>query len=153
MDNWSNGLSGEFQLFAVACRPRLSSIPDLGARPPSQACPRPAVKFVLTNASFQCCAFGFADLDHLLRVRAGQLTPAGETAAAADLREILKLAHCPNLLVATLATLPSMSLIPSLPFAQMFFSFRHCLPTMVGGAPALQLIAIIMHHKRLMMHD
>ena len=59
------------------------SIPDLGARPPSQARPRPAVKFVLTNASFQCRTFGFADLDHLLGVRAGQLTPAGETAAAA----------------------------------------------------------------------
>jgi hypothetical protein len=28
-----------------------SSIPDLGTRPPSQACPRPAVKFTLTNAA------------------------------------------------------------------------------------------------------
>src|SRR6266480_6884498 len=73
-----------FQLFAVACRPRLSSIPDLGARPPSQACPRPAVKFVLTNASFQCCTFGFADLDHLSCVGTGQLAPAGTSAAAAD---------------------------------------------------------------------
>jgi len=31
---------------------RVASIPDLGARPPSQACPRPAVKFALTNATF-----------------------------------------------------------------------------------------------------
>ena len=130
--------SGEFQLFAVACRPRLSSIPDLGAGPPSQACPRPAVKSVLTNAGFQCCAFGFADLDHLSCVRAGQLTPAGEAAAATNLREILNLAHCPNLLVATLATLPSMSLIPSAPFAHSLFSFRHCPSTMAGVAPALQ---------------
>ena len=30
---------------------RGASIPDLGARPPSQACPRPAVKFALTNAT------------------------------------------------------------------------------------------------------
>jgi hypothetical protein len=30
---------------------RIASIPDLGARPPSQACPRPAVKFALTNAT------------------------------------------------------------------------------------------------------
>jgi len=118
--------SGEFQLFAVACRPRLSSIPDLGARPPSQACPRPAVKFVLTNASFQCRTFGFADLDHLLRVRAGQLTPAGDTAAAANLPRYSR---------------------------RCFSVFRHCLPTMAGEAPALQLIATIMHHKRLMMHD
>src|SRR6266536_5854637 len=81
------------------------------------------------NASFQCRTFGFADLDHLLRVRAGQLTPAGETAAAADLREILKLAHCPTcsslpsrlyldhshcpvLAPATLAALPSTRAIP-----------------------------------------
>jgi len=30
---------------------RVASIPDLGARPPSQASPRPAVKFALTNAT------------------------------------------------------------------------------------------------------
>ena len=30
---------------------RVASIPDLGARPPSQACPRPSVKFALTNAT------------------------------------------------------------------------------------------------------
>src|SRR5213593_1991230 len=30
---------------------RVASIADLGARPPSQACPRPAVKFALTNAT------------------------------------------------------------------------------------------------------
>ena len=30
---------------------RVASIPDLGALPPSQACPRPAVKFALTNAT------------------------------------------------------------------------------------------------------
>ncbi len=30
---------------------RIASIPDLAARPPSQACPRPAVKFALTNAT------------------------------------------------------------------------------------------------------
>src|SRR5439155_14239531 len=53
MDNWSTDSSGQLQLFAVAWRPpRLASIPDLGARPPSQASPRPAVKFALTNATF-----------------------------------------------------------------------------------------------------
>jgi len=31
---------------------RAASIPDLGARLPSQVCPRPAVKFALTNATF-----------------------------------------------------------------------------------------------------
>src|SRR5947208_13856931 len=52
MDNWCTDSSGELQLFAVAWRsPRLASIPDLGARPPSQASPRPAVKFALTNAT------------------------------------------------------------------------------------------------------
>jgi len=52
MDNWCNDSSGELQLFAVAWRPpRLASIPDLGARSPSQVCPRPAVKFALTNAT------------------------------------------------------------------------------------------------------
>src|SRR5437773_10469449 len=52
MDNLRTDSSGEHQLFAVAWRPpRLASIPDLGARPPSQACPRPAVKFALTNAT------------------------------------------------------------------------------------------------------
>src|SRR6266487_1667575 len=55
MDDWRTDSSGEHQLFAVAWRPpRLASIPDLGARPPSQASPRPAVKFALTNAT---CAF------------------------------------------------------------------------------------------------
>src|SRR6266480_7754209 len=53
MDDWRTDSSGEHQLFAVAWRPpRLASTPDLGARPPSQACPRPAVKFALTNATF-----------------------------------------------------------------------------------------------------
>jgi hypothetical protein len=33
----------------------------------------------------------------------------------------------PNLLVATLATLPSMSLIPSAPFADMFLRLPHFL--------------------------
>ena len=52
MDNWCTDSSGELQLFAVAWRPpRLASIPDLGARSPSQACPRPAVKLALTNAT------------------------------------------------------------------------------------------------------
>src|SRR5438093_11953260 len=53
MDNLRTDSSGEHQLFAVAWRPpRLASIPDLGARPSSQTCPRPAVKFALTNATF-----------------------------------------------------------------------------------------------------
>ena len=80
--------SGEFQLFAVACRPRLYSIPDFGARPPSQACPRPAVKFVLTNTSLYRRAFHLADRDHLSRVRFGQLAPADEPAASSDCGEI-----------------------------------------------------------------
>src|SRR5712671_4725430 len=79
-----------------------SSIPDLGARPPYQACPRPAVKFVLTNASFHCHAFGFADRHHLFCVRARQLATAGQSTALADGGEILKLAHCP-----TCSSLPS----------------------------------------------
>src|SRR5438093_12525620 len=53
MDNLRTDSSGEHQLFAVAWRPpRLASISDLGARPSSQTCPRPAVKFALTNATF-----------------------------------------------------------------------------------------------------
>src|SRR6266700_6736733 len=52
MDNWFTDSSGELQLFAVAWRrPRVASIPRLGARPPSQACPRPTVKVALTNAT------------------------------------------------------------------------------------------------------
>ena len=39
--------------------------------------------------SFQSGAFQFAKRDHLPCVRARQLTPAGETAAAANLSEIL----------------------------------------------------------------
>src|SRR5438034_11759890 len=87
------------------------------------------------NASFHRRAFGFADRHHLFCVRARQLATAGQSTALADGSEILKLAHCPtdscapahfdlsvcpsmslasprlHLLVATLATLPSMSLI------------------------------------------
>jgi hypothetical protein len=47
----------------------------------------------------------------------------------------------------------SMSLIPSAPFAHSLFSFCHCLPTIAGGAPALQFIATIKYHKRLMIAD
>jgi hypothetical protein len=64
-------------------------MPFLGARPPSQAGPRPAVKFVLTNASFQRSAFRFPDRDHLFRVRACELTSAGQPTSPADLCEIL----------------------------------------------------------------
>ncbi len=60
---------------------------------------------------FRCGAFGFANRDHLLRVRACQLTPAGETAAAANLREIL---------------------------ADIFLRLRHFLDPSAGVAPALQ---------------
>ena len=58
----------ELQQFAVTRRPRLSSIPDLGARPPSQACPRPAVKFALTNATFAFDDFGQSRYDKLWRI-------------------------------------------------------------------------------------
>jgi hypothetical protein len=51
--------------------------------------PRPAVKFVLTSASFECGAFRIADRDHLFHVRTCELAPAGETTAAPNLREIL----------------------------------------------------------------
>jgi hypothetical protein len=67
----------------------LLSIPDLAARPPFQACPRPAVKFVLTNANLECGAFGLTDRDHLPGVRPGQFAPAGKSAAFSDFREIL----------------------------------------------------------------
>ena len=77
----------ELTCFAIARGPWLSSIPDLGARPPSQASPRPAVKSVLTNATLQCSAFRFADRDHLFRMRTRELASAGDTAAAPNLRE------------------------------------------------------------------
>jgi NAD(P)-dependent dehydrogenase (short-subunit alcohol dehydrogenase family) len=63
--------------------------PNLGARPPSQACSRPAVKFVLTNAILQSGALRFADSNHLPRMRLGQaaaqitgIIPVGRVGAA-----------------------------------------------------------------------
>jgi hypothetical protein len=46
----------------------VASIPDLGARPPSQACPRPAVKFALTNATSAFDDFGRQRYDKLWRI-------------------------------------------------------------------------------------
>ena len=40
-------------------------------------------------SSFQRSAFRFSDRDHLFRVGTCELAPAGETAAPANLREIL----------------------------------------------------------------
>jgi hypothetical protein len=100
-------ISRKLDCSAIARWPRFSSIPDLGARPPSQANPRPAVKFILTNATLQCSAFRFPDRDHLLRVRTCELTSAGKTAAPPDLGEILKLARSP-----TCSSLPSRLYLP-----------------------------------------
>jgi hypothetical protein len=47
---------------------RVASIPDLGARPPSQACPRPAVKFALTNATSAFDDFSRSGYDKLWRI-------------------------------------------------------------------------------------
>ena len=59
----------------------------------------------------------------------------------------------PNLLVATLATLPSMSLIPSAPFAPSVFSAFSRARTIASppGAPkrSKPSAAPLMHHKRL----
>ena len=46
----------------------VASIPDLGARPPSQACPRPAVKFALTNATSAFDDFSWPRYDKLWRI-------------------------------------------------------------------------------------
>ena len=54
----------------------------------------------------------------------------------------------PNLLAATLATLPSMLLIPSAPFAaSVFFAFSRA-RTIAGSSP---IIVECMHHNRLTM--
>jgi hypothetical protein len=58
----------------------------------------------------------------------------------------------PNLLVATLATLPSMSLIPSAPFADMFLRLRHFLDHRQAERLLYNLFLASMHHKPLMMH-
>lgn len=47
---------------------RVASIPDLGAGPPSQACPRPAVKFALRNATSAFDDFGRQPYDKLWRI-------------------------------------------------------------------------------------
>jgi hypothetical protein len=47
---------------------RVGSIPDLGARPPSQACPRPAVKFALTNATSAFDDFSWSPYHKLWRI-------------------------------------------------------------------------------------
>jgi hypothetical protein len=59
-------------------------------------------------------------------MRARQLAPARETAAAANLRQIV-------------------------PYS--LFSFRHCFPPMAGGAPALQFNGLTMHRKQVMMQE
>src|SRR5262249_1436494 len=51
-------------------------------------------------------SFPLTDRDHLFCTRARQLTPTGDTAAAADLREVVP---------------------------HSLFSFCHCLPTTAGG--------------------
>jgi hypothetical protein len=47
---------------------RVASIPDLGARPPSQASPRPAVKFALTNATSAFDDFSWSPYHKLWRI-------------------------------------------------------------------------------------
>jgi hypothetical protein len=47
---------------------RVASIPDLGARPPFQACPRPAVKFALTNATSAFDDFSRSPYHNLWRI-------------------------------------------------------------------------------------
>jgi hypothetical protein len=49
---------------------RIASIPDLGARPPSQACPCPGVKFALTNATFAFDDFSRSRYHKLWRISA-----------------------------------------------------------------------------------
>ena len=49
------------------------------------------------SAGFNRGAFGFANGDRLLGVRTCELTPAGETAAAADLREDIETRSLPAL--------------------------------------------------------
>jgi hypothetical protein len=71
MDGLEKAALGELEQFAIARWPRFASIPDLGARPSSQAWPRPAVKFALTNAGFDRRAFHLTDRDHLSCVRFG----------------------------------------------------------------------------------
>jgi hypothetical protein len=90
--------------------------PNLGARPPSQACPRPAVKFVLANAMLQSGALRFTDSNHLPRMRLGQFAPAGVPAAFSNLCEI---------------------------FSHPLLSFSHFRPReRQGGLPVLQFVRL-----------
>jgi|SRR4029450_10209113 hypothetical protein len=88
---------GELERFAIARRPGLSEIPDLRARRPSQACPRPAVMLAaLPTLAFNASRFAswIATICRTWDLVSSRRLP--RPPRAADGGEILKLARSPT---------------------------------------------------------
>jgi len=88
-------------------------------------------------------------------MRLGQFAAAGQARHAFQSQGDIETRSLPNLLVATLATLPSMSLIPSAPFAHLLLSFCHSRPRnrRRSACPTNSFVGSIMHHNQLAMQQ